>query len=370
MKRNQVDKILINQTKRRNTVFSFACVIILFVLAAITSFAIYNKENKDLYVKFNENSDVDYEVYIKENEFFEGNHLEQNNQYIANLIDYINANFKYEMELEEDNVEYLYAYRIEANVDVKEKNTHNSLYNKTETILAEKEYKSTSSKVTIDEWVKVDFNTYNDLIKKFVTVYNLENTESTLNINLYVTVAGSCEDIKTTEKKESVISLNIPLTTNTVAIDISNDLSNTNNNVLRCEAKSGILMLFMIVGIISIVTALILVVIVIRYIAKTRTAETIYEKELKKILNNYGTYIQMLGNDFYFKDYYMLKVDSFTDMLEIRDTIRQPILMRENNEKNGTYFIIPGDTKLLYIYRLKVSDIEKDIKKKNKKTSS
>ena len=57
----------------------------------------------------------------------------------------------------------------------------------------------------------------------------------------------------------------------------------------------------------------------------------------------------------------MLKLDTFTDMLEIRDTIRQPILMRENNEKTGAYFIIPSSTKLLYIYRLKVSDIEKEI---------
>ena len=112
--------------------------------------------------------------------------------------------------------------------------------------------------------------------------------------------------------------------------------------------------------------AVIIIILMIRYIIKTRTAESIYEKELKKILNNYGTYIQMLGNDFYFKDYHMVKVDSFNDMLEIRDTIRQPILMRENQEKTGAYFIIPSSTKLLYIYRLKVSDIEKEIQKQLK----
>ena len=38
----------------------------------------------------------------------------------------------------------------------------------------------------------------------------------------------------------------------------------------------------------------------------------------------------------------------------------------ENVEKTGAYFIIPSNTKLLYVYRLKVSDIEKEINEKNK----
>ena len=95
----------------------------------------------------------------------------------------------------------------------------------------------------------------------------------------------------------------------------------------------------------------------------TRTAENIYERELKKILNNYSSYIQTMHNDFDFKEYQLLKIDSFSDMLEIRDTIRQPILMRENNDRTGAYFVIPSNTKILYVYRLKVSDIEREISK-------
>ena len=105
------------------------------------------------------------------------------------------------------------------------------------------------------------------------------------------------------------------------------------------------------------------IIILIKFISDTRSAESIYEKELKKILNNYGTYIQVLGNGFCFNDYQLLKLDSFTDMLEIRDTIRQPILMKENYQKNSAYFVIPGDTKILYIYRLNVSDIQKELDK-------
>ena len=49
----------------------------------------------------------------------------------------------------------------------------------------------------------------------------------------------------------------------------------------------------------------------IRYQIKTRTAETIYEKELKKILNNYGNSIQVIGNEFEFKNYQLLKIETF-----------------------------------------------------------
>ena len=58
-------------------------------------------------------------------------------------------------------------------------------------------------------------------------------------------------------------------------------------------------------------------------------------------------------------------LNNFTDMLEIRDTVRQPILMKENETKTGAYFVIPTSSNILYFYRLKVSDIKRKIKQKN-----
>ena len=50
-------------------------------------------------------------------------------------------------------------------------------------------------------------------------------------------------------------------------------------------------------------------------------------------------------------------------MLEISETISQPILMKENNEKTGTYFLILTNSKAVYVYRLKVETIEEDLRK-------
>ena len=177
-----------------------------------------------------------------------------------------------------------------------------------------------------------------------------------------IKVLGECEDIKDTDKT-STVSLSIPLTTKTVAIDISKSLVDAKQeNFMACIEKSPFNFLFLVVAVVMFLIEIIVLVILVKYIIKTRTAESIYQRELQKILNNYKSYIQKINNSFDLSGYQVLQVDEFTDMLEIRDTLGQPILMTENKEKTGVYFIIPSNTKILYTYSLKVSKIKKQMR--------
>lgn len=369
MKKKQVNAILVNQTKRRNVVISLICAIVVISITVLSFFLIYCEHNKKQYVSYDETSNIDYKVFLKENSFFKEDYLGTNNQYIASLIDYIKTNFNYELSLEEKDVEYKYSYRIEADVLVKEKSTDNPLYNTNKILLNEKEKATSLNKVVINENIDINYNYYNNLIKKFINVYGLDDTESFLTINMYVNVLGSCEDFEENKQHESVMSISIPLTTKTVAIEISNDLINNKNNIMQCKSVYTNNFVFIIFGIVFGIIDLGLIIFTVKYEFKTRTAENIYEKELKKILNNYSSYIQTLDVDFDFSDYQLLKINTFTDMLEIRDTIKQPILMKENNDKTGAYFIIPSNTKILYVYRLKISDIKKEDCKEGDKIS-
>jgi hypothetical protein len=188
-----------------------------------------------------------------------------------------------------------------------------------------------------------------------------------LTVNMYVNVIGACEDFVENKEKESVMSLEIPLTTKTIAIDLSDNLIVSENNVMQCKSIYTNNYIFVVLCVIFAFIGVCLTGLTFKYIIKTRTAEDLYEKELKKILNNYGSYIQTLGNDFDFSEYQLLKIKTFTDMLEIRDTIRQPVLMKQNPDKTGAYFVIPSNSKILYVYRLKVSDLEKEFRKKIEK---
>lgn len=363
MKRNQVNAILTTQTKRRNTVATFVCFIVIFSILSFSFFGIYLNRSKGYYVSYDETSNIDYKVYLKENEFFENSYIGPKQQYIASLIEYIDADFYYNLSLEED-VEYKYSYRIEAVVDVKQKGTNLSLYTNNIELLKEKEKTSNLKNVVIDENIKIDYNYYNDLISKFIKIYELENIESTLTVNMYVNAIGSCENFVENKEKESVMSLKIPLTTKTMAIDLSDNLIVSENNIIQCKTHYTNNYIFVLLSAAFMLLGVILIILTFRYIIKTRTAEDLYEKELKKILNNYSSYIQTLGNEFDFSGYQLLKVETFTDMLEIRDTIRQPILMKQNFNKKSAYFVVPSNSKILYVYRLKVSDLAKEMKKK------
>jgi len=359
MKKTQVNNIFNDDTERRNNIISFSVAITIIFVISLTFLFMYVKRNQIQYVKYDEKSNVEYDVYLKDNAFYKTNNREKDNQYISELIDYIEANFKYNLSLERENVEYKYFYRIEANVTVKDRITKKNLYEFDDVLLPNQEYITREKNVLIDEKVKIDYNKYNDLILKFIRTYNLNETENLLRINLYVDVIGSCEDFISDTANESITALEIPLTNKTMAFDITNNLVNNKDNIMICNKPSPMNFMFVIASLLAFIIDIILIINLVIYIRNTRTAKTVYEKELKRILNNYRSYIQKVNSKFDLTGYQSLRVDNFTDMLEIRDTTSQPILMVENDEKNSSYFIIPTSTKILYIYSIKVSEIEK-----------
>lgn len=364
MKRKKVDSILIEDTKKRNRIILYSFFVVLFFVATTFFVVKYAFSNKNEYARYSEKSDIDYKVYLKENNFFKKDYAEKNTQYIASLIDYINADFKYSIDIDREKVDFNYSYRVEANVVVKHRNGDKSLYEINETLLPEQEFKKTdSSGININQNISIDYNHYNDLISEFISMYRLTEIESTLTIKMYIDTIGVCDNFVDSQKNESVISLVIPLTTKTMSIDIVNDLVEDTNYVPICaEDTNSFVYLF--TALLMFIIQMIFIILLVLYIIKNRTAKDIYDKELKRILNNYHSYIQKVNDKFDLKGYQVLRVDTFTDMLEIRDTLQQPILMVENTDNKGVYFIIPSNTKILYIYGLKLSDIKKSMQKK------
>lgn len=379
MKKSQVNAILVDQTKRRKMILSFVCIIVLLSLLSISFLVIYINKNKDYVVNYKESSNVDYKVYLKDNKFFDEKYLGLESKYIASLINYIDANFKYQISMDEKDVDYKYSYRIEAHVDVTETKSSKPLYSKTAEIKkVEEKVASSKNNVFINEDLKINYNNYNDLIKQFVSVYGLDDINSTLTYSMYIDVVGSCESFESDSNNESVMSLVIPLTTKTVGIDIKNNQVESSDNVIVCNDSSPITILYVVASMLVLLVDLFFVYKLIRYVVHTRTAETIYDIELKKILNYYHSYIQRIRNNIDLKNGNILQIDdnliykgcqffkleSFTDMLEIRDSLNAPILMSTNDTNTATYFIILDvNNKAVYTYGLRVTDIKKQMKK-------
>lgn len=359
MKRKQVDEILETQVSRKNKIIKFIIMIVIIILFSFTFLFLYLNNSKDYYVSYQEKSDLTYKVFLKENDFFKEKYLTENNQYIASLIDYIKAEFNYELNVEDLDIDYKYQYSIEGIINVLDKDTKNVLYTDKIDLVEEKTLSSyQQSKVNIKENVLIDYNYYNDMIKKFITTYDLNGSISTLEVKMYVKVLGNCDKTENANTN-NVISLTIPLTTKTVAIDMDyNVLTSDVENVMICSDGNNNI-LYLIISIVLFIIDIVFIIMLFIYINNTRTAESIYHRELRKILNNYKSYIQKVNNEIDLKDYKIMKIDSFTDMLEIRDTIEEPILMTENKNKNSAYFVIPSKTNILYTYSINVKDIEK-----------
>jgi len=345
------------QTKRKRYIRKqiFKCIIIAVAIITLTILCANKTENTE--VCYKENSNVDYKVYLKQNEFYNTQYVEKDNQYIASLINYITADFNYELEIFEKDIEYDYKYKIEAKVNVEEESTNRSIYNFKEVLVEEKAFSHDSnSDAKINERVEIDYNKYNDLIKKFVSVYELDDAESTLTINMCINIDGRTERFTRDESDEYIISLEIPLTTKTVAINLNSNLIGCEEVLLPCESQKFCWLKVLITF--GVLVEIILIIKLIQYMTKSRTPEDIYKLELNRILNNYGSYIQKANNILDLEKYQVVSVDTFNDMLEIRDTIQEPILMFEIKDKRKTYFMTPSKTNILYIFELKVNDMK------------
>ena len=354
--------------KRKSIIIRYIAFIVLIFIIIATWTVQHSKENNNKQnVIYTENSNLDYKVYLKENEFFDMKYLKEDNQYIASLIDYIEGIFRYELVADsEQNMDYKYTYKIVAETNVQDKTNQKSLYKFEEDLIEEKQDNAnTRSKLIINEPIKIDYNRYNDIVHRFVDIYDLKNSTASVTINMYVNVLNDVEE-NTTKKDTPVISLNIPLTKETMAIDIeSNSVYENAINVCRNINQSkyifGVLLL--------IIIEIILIIKLIIFIKDTKDEKSVYNMRLRKIMSNYGSYIQKMYNEFDFEGHQILEIKSFEDLLQIKETLNKPILMTEKTLAMETYFFIPSDDNV-YIYELKAGSLRKKRGKRYKVEAS
>lgn len=357
------DKKLSDVLSKRNIV---VCLILLIVMLAITTVvklreAAKDKEdNKEKSIVYTESSKVDYNVYLKENEFFKEPYLGKGKQYIASIINYVQADFKYELKSSEPGMAHKYTYKIVAETNVEHEKNKNSIYKLTEELVPEKSSTFNSSKkLSINEKIQIDYHKYNNIIKKFIEVYGLSEIESTVTVKLYVKV----DEI--TKSSSPVTTLTIPLTTKTVAIDLQSHSVNAREiSVYKEIANKNNLYIGILTGILT----LMIIIELVMFTQNTKDAEAIYKNKVKKLLMNYNSYIQKVNNDVNFENYQKLEVEAFDDLLQIRDTINEPILMIEG--KKETSFLIPSKGNVLYTYKLSLADCQKELKEKEEKKNA
>ena len=346
------------KTNRKKWIMIQIIVIIVMLFLSLGSFMIFNALNKTYYIEYTECGSIDYKVQYKENEFFEEEWLEKDQAYISSLMENVKAEFKYELNMNANNVDFDYYYMIDSKLLVADKTNGNSYYTLEENVIP-KTQKSTARSigVSVNETIDIDYNKYNAIATSFEKTYGLKNATSTLIVTLKVEVLSKSESFEENNENTYTISLNIPLVAETFSMHTTSSAPQSESKILSYK-NSGSTKVFYIIGIVFAVTAALLIMGLFAYMHFTTNEDITYSAKIRKLTNAYGSFIQRMYGDFDSTGYQAIEIKTFNEMLNIRDTLQRPILMSENKEFTKTTFLIPTDNNLLYVFEIKVDNYD------------
>lgn len=333
------------------------------LLVTIIFTAIFFSLNKSTFIAYTEKGNVKYLVFLKENEVFTSTYLDQDQMYVADLIDYVKAHFIYELKMEQE-AQYSYTYSADAKIVIKDKTTKKLFYEgkltpdapmmlptKTETL------DLPSNVLYVDKLLTIDYPQYNARAQHIMETLHLKDAICTLEVEMKIRVNGSSEELAEDKNNSYTFALSMPLNSSTVAFERTSSVAEGASKLLTIN-KGVARVVMLVFAIVFASLTFLFAVAYLAFIILTRNTDINYTRKVNKVISNYKSYIQKTVSPFNMEGYQLIVMNSFMDLLEIRDTIQSPILMYENEDQTCTTFMIPTNTKLLYIFEIKVEDYD------------
>ncbi len=342
---------------RKKWIFIQSVVLIVLAILIAVSSTIYTAMNRTYYIDYTENSEVNYKVQITPGSQYGTEWLEPGQSYVASIVENVLADFKYKLEMHTvSDVYYDATYNITASVIVMDNTTDVSIYAPSYTVVTDTKLAQNSDSLVINKEIAIDYDYYNSIAKSFITTYGLTDTTSTLIVSMNVGVNGSSDEFAASSENEHTVSISIPLNERTFVIETNSSVS-SQDKVLAINGGAGIGFYKTSAIVLSVVFAL-LALVLVAFIFLTRNEDINYTIKVQRIVSAYKSFIQKVIGGFATKGYQLVKIASFDEMLAIRDTIQSPILMSENDDQTRTCFYIPTNTKLLYMFDIKVDNYD------------
>ena len=352
---------------------------IAIALVALTIVGLYvadEKINEATYIDYTESASVNYSVKIPKDAIFYNEYLEAFSQYADENGDLwiptkhayptmaatlVRISFDYQLNVCDDDVDYEYTYRIIAQPEVVDGVTK-SKFPLPKTVIEEstEPIKANSAdQLDFKKDIEIDYHYYNEIVKKFEDQLQIKDATENLIITMQVEVIGSSERFENSSENTCTIKVVMPLNENAFDVNYSTDSSHGGDCRILCKKVDGVR--GQLVGVantlIKVEIALVIILLLGLYISKNK--DLTYYKKVQRLVNNYRSFIQQVEGGFDATGYQIVVIASFREMLAIRDTIQSPILMIENTDKTRTQFFIPTNTKLLYLFEVKVDNYDK-----------
>ena len=338
----------------------FIYVVLFLVFFGLGIYFIYNStdvvEKEKVYYKSDGN--VVYSVCLNKNEFYEDKCLDKNMSYIASLIHDIPLKFHYQYTVGTSSpLDGGLEYEIVAKLVIADSDSNSSYYEKKYTLLERTSdlVNKESNYYTLDKDISIDYEYYNAIATKFKSQYGV-NVNSYLDV--YLVTYNKIEH-KYNVPSSELISLRIPLSQKAIQIKLdSKELHNDYEQVLTnssFDVSNGIYVLF---GVVFVIVAIICMIYVIKMLNLIKAKKSRYDIIVNKILREYDRLIAETSTLPDMSKYNILKINSFDELLDVRDNLRLPIMYYVVVKHQKAHFYILQDSNL-YLYTLKAVDLEK-----------
>ena len=332
----------------------------LFVLLGTNLIIKSLKVNGSEKLYFVEKGDVNYLVCLKDNNFFEDQCLNSNMSYVASLINNISLNFNYQFNGNIDdlinNVDYqVNARLIIENIDTKAKYYEKDfeLVSKTDDIVS-----NNGTLYNLNKNINIDYEYFNNIANSFKSQYGV-NSQSYLEVYLNINKYSSYQDIP----KSSLISVKIPLSQK--AIEIKFNTHNLNNSIDKSISSKSLIIngyFKFIIGVFLLLFSFVFLVVIVMIINNYRKKVSKYNKFINKILREYDRLIVETSTIPNYEDYNVLIINSFNELVDVRDNLRSPIMYCDVvSEKESLFYIINDNN--LYLYMVNEININNGEKK-------
>lgn len=338
-----------HQQRRRKVIRRLAVTAIVLAAMLLYTGARFIQTGGNKYISFTEEGSAIYKAYLKENEFYSEEYLNGSHAYVASLVDHMTVDFDYKLHTEDPAVDCNYSYRITAQLGVRDKNSSLAIFNPVYELKSSEGIVSSRESVSIQDGVELDYNAYNKTAKSFIAAYNLDEVEASLTVQMTVDTALESSSLAEGRQDSYTISVHIPLVQKTVAPYVETPA--VSNEQILLAANSQDAGLYQTLTILFAAAELLVMIALAVYLIYTRDRHIDYARKVAKILSGYRSFIQKINNPFDAAQYQVLQVDSFPELLEIRDTLQSPILMYENEDQTCTEFFVLSSG-IQYCYKI------------------
>jgi len=310
-------------------------------------------------INYNENSNLDYKVYLKPNEFYDEEYLGKDKVYVASLIDKVAIDFIYNFNIEKKS-DITFNYDVIGKVTIDDSSSGKNFFEKEYILLNNKTSAiKNSTNFNLLEKVEIDYDYYNKLASNFKQKYGVETNS---NLTVYLRI-NKQSDINNTTNASANSEMYVQIPLSQKSIDIEMNYKDINNSSYIIETNESITdnIIFGIASFIVLIILIIVSVRLVRLLGMLRTKKSVYDKYIEKILNENDRLIveNMTGPDLINNN--VIRISQFEELLDVRDNIKLPIMYYVITKHTKCYFYIKHD-KDLYLLTIKAVDLEEDNK--------